>query len=193
MHERSYAPWYFNFLLPGCIAIRIATHLLYPHHSWLMSCKRTLWVVVHKSTKILNLTYSVSNKLPSQLLTLALSSGIISNVCHKSIMFFVEWYIVALRGVGEHGASPRWRQYPPCWSLNQGCKFSCFYRNSCFHEVQIPILLFLFSPFWRLFAQIHTLFQAFQAFSFWSAYIPAQCSSAATENDRLNAISLHEP
>ena len=47
--------------------------------------------------------------------------------------------------------------------LQQGCKFSCF------HKVQIPALLFLFSQFWRLLAQIHALFQAF---SFRPAYIP---------------------
>ena len=42
----------------------------------------------------------------------------------------------------------------------QGCKFSCFCRNSCFHEVQIPALLFSahfggfeprFTHFFRLF------------------------------------------
>ena len=42
--------------------------------------------------------------------------------------------------------------------------FSCFCRNSCFYEVQIPIFLFIFSPFWRLLAQIRALFQAFQFF-----------------------------
>ena len=36
----------------------------------------------------------------------------------------------------------------------QGCKFSGL------HEVQILTLLIIFSPFWRLLAQIHTLFQA---------------------------------
>ena len=50
------------------------------------------------------------------------------------------------------------------WSL-QGCKFSGNCLNSGFHEVQIPTLLFIFSPFWRILAQIYALFQAFQAFS----------------------------
>ena len=39
--------------------------------------------------------------------------------------------------------------------LVQECKFSCFY------EVKIPALLFIFSQFWGLLAQIYTLFQAF--------------------------------
>ena len=51
----------------------------------------------------------------------------------------------------------------------QGCKFSGNCLNSGLHEAQIPTLLFIFSPFWRLLAQIHTLFQAF---SLRSAYIP---------------------
>ena len=55
------------------------------------------------------------------------------------------------------------------WMCLQWCKFSCFYRNSCFHAVKIPTRLFIFSPFWRLLAQVHALFQAF---SFRSAYIP---------------------
>ena len=45
--------------------------------------------------------------------------------------------------------------------IKQGCKFSGNCLNSGFHEVQIPALLFVFSPFWRLLAQIHTLFWAF--------------------------------
>ena len=56
--------------------------------------------------------------------------------------------------------------------LSQGCKFLGNCLNSGFHEVQIPALLFIFSLFWRILAQIYTLFQAFQAFSFRSAYIP---------------------
>ena len=52
---------------------------------------------------------------------------------------------------------------------HQGCKFSGNCLNSGFHEVQISALLFIFSHFGRLLAQIHTLFQAF---SFRSAYIP---------------------
>ena len=51
----------------------------------------------------------------------------------------------------------------------QGCKFSGNCLNSGLHEAQIPALLFIFRPFWRLLAQIHTLFQAF---SLRSAYIP---------------------
>ena len=39
MHERSYSPRYFHYLLSGCIATRIATQMLYLHHSWLRSYK----------------------------------------------------------------------------------------------------------------------------------------------------------
>ena len=53
----------------------------------------------------------------------------------------------------------------------QGCKFSGNCLNSGFHEVQIPALLFIFSVFWRILAQIYALFQVF---SFRSAYIPVQ-------------------
>ena len=38
----------------------------------------------------------------------------------------------------------------------QGCKFSGNCLNSGLHEAQIPALLFIFSPFWRLLVQIHT-------------------------------------
>ena len=40
----------------------------------------------------------------------------------------------------------------------QGCKFSGNCLNSRFHKTQIPALLFIFSPFWRLLAQIYELF-----------------------------------
>ena len=43
----------------------------------------------------------------------------------------------------------------------QGCKFSNYTTNSGLHDVQILALLFIFSPFWRLLARIHTLFHAF--------------------------------
>ena len=39
----------------------------------------------------------------------------------------------------------------------QGFKFSCFCRNSC----SLDSHTFIFSLFWRLLAQIHTLFQIF--------------------------------
>ena len=68
--------------------------------------------------------------------------------------------------------SSNWEYLDFCWPYTwkqQGCKFSCFCRNSCFHEVQTTIPLFIFSSFWVLLAQIHTLFQAF---SFRSACIP---------------------
>ena len=41
--------------------------------------------------------------------------------------------------------------------------------NSGLHEAEIPALLFIFSLFWRLLAQMHALFQAF---ALRSAYIP---------------------
>ena len=46
-------------------------------------------------------------------------------------------------------------------NIHQGCKFSGNCLNSGLHEVHIPSLLFIFSPFWRLLAQIHTLFGLF--------------------------------
>ena len=53
----------------------------------------------------------------------------------------------------------RWLQRTHDFDLAlQGCKFSCFCRNSYFHEVKIPAFLFIFSLFWRLLAQIHALF-----------------------------------
>ena len=42
--------------------------------------------------------------------------------------------------------------------LYQGCKFSGNCLNSGFHEVQIPALLFIFSPFLRILAQIRAFF-----------------------------------
>ena len=56
------------------------------------------------------------------------------------------------------------------------CKFSGNCLNSGFHEAQIPALLFIFRPFWRLLAQIHALFQAF---SLRSAYMLHPWSSAS--------------
>ena len=50
------------------------------------------------------------------------------------------------------------------WQTGMFFYFSCICRNSCFHEVQIPTLLFIFSQFLRLLAQIYALFKAFQAF-----------------------------
>ena len=61
--------------------------------------------------------------------------------------------------------------------LCQGCKFSGNCLNSGLHEAQIPTLIFIFSPFWRLLAQIHTLFQTF---ALWSAYIPVMLISEKT-------------
>ena len=55
-------------------------------------------------------------------------------------------------------------------TIYQGCKFSGNCLNSGLHEAQIHAFLFISSPFWRLLAQIHALFQAF---SLRSAYIPA--------------------
>ena len=57
------------------------------------------------------------------------------------------------------------------------CKFSGNCLNSGLHEAQIPALIFIFSPFWRLLAQIHALFQAF---ALWSAYIPVMLISEKT-------------
>ena len=56
-------------------------------------------------------------------------------------------------------------------TYNQGCKFSGNCLNSGLHEAQIPALLIIFSLFWRLLDEIHTLFQAF---ALRSAYIPVQ-------------------
>ena len=59
------------------------------------------------------------------------------------------------------------------------CKFSGNCLNSGLHEVQIPILLFIFSPFWRLLAQIYTLFfWLFGLFSFRLAYMPTGAKSS---------------
>ena len=66
-----------------------------------------------------------------------------------------------------------WSKYSQTWQMiTQGCKFSGNCLNSGFHEVKIPALIFIFSPFWRILAQIYMLFQAFQAIFFRSAYIP---------------------
>ena len=66
------------------------------------------------------------------------------------------------------------------WSTNisQECKFSGNCLNSGLHEAQIPALLFIFSPFWRLLVQIHTLFQAF---ALWSAYISVSVLAVTDE------------
>ena len=54
--------------------------------------------------------------------------------------------------------------------------------NSCFYEVQIFALLFIFSSFWRFLAQIHTLLPDFSGFFLQvrSDYIPN--SSSETSN-----------
>ena len=65
-------------------------------------------------------------------------------------------------------------------SYTQGCKFSGNCLNSGLHEAEIPALLFIFSPFWRLLAQIHALFQAF---SLRSAYIPDIMPTALSSED----------
>ena len=73
-----------------------------------------------------------------------------------------------------------WGKWTMCLVfLAQGCRFSGNCLNSeltswldfraWLHEAQIPVRLFIFSPFWRFLAQIHT---PFQAFSLRSAYIP---------------------
>ena len=77
----------------------------------------------------------------------------VSNLLSKQVTFaFVDWFCLKSD-----------RPYS-----RDVLMFSCFCRNWCFHEVQIPALLFIFSPFWRLLAQIHV---PFHAFSFKSAYI----------------------
>ena len=59
------------------------------------------------------------------------------------------------------------------WYSIQRCKFSGNCLNLGLHEAEIPALLFIFSRFWRLLAQIHALFQAF---ALRSAYIPGYLS-----------------
>ena len=50
-------------------------------------------------------------------------------------------------------------------TINRDVSFPSFAGISCFHEVQIPTLILIFSLFWRLLAQIPTLF--FRLFRFF--------------------------
>ena len=72
-------------------------------------------------------------------------------------------------------------------NCHQGCKFSGNCLNTGFHEAQSPALLFIFSPFWRLLAQILALFQAF---SLRSAYIRVSWNKPPNVNE-IGDMSRH--
>ena len=69
-----------------------------------------------------------------------------------------------------------------CFSCIRDVSFQAIAWIPAFMKSNFPHFLFIFSLFWRLLAQIHTLFQAF---SFRSAYIPVVWMGLVLNQDHL--------
>ena len=96
-------------------------------------------------------------------------SSVIDIYYIKTIWFYNKAPLKKVVWLSSNARPNFWKLEKKNYCTKQGCKFSGNCLNSGLYEAQIPTLLFIFSPFWRLLAQIHALFQAF---ALWSAYIP---------------------